>query len=92
MRDHSPLRYVTVDVNLCNFCHKLDVFSVNFILRMGSRRFVVVEVISKHNRFIAAELRSHITLKFRHASTAYLKKKIYKCMYKSYIKHLYRIE
>ena len=75
MCDHSPLKYVTVDVNLCNFCHKLDVYSVNFILRMGSRRFVVVEVMSKHNRFIAAELRSHIKLKFRHASTPFKIKK-----------------
>ena len=32
MRDHSPLKYVTVDVNLCNFCHKLDVYSVNFMV------------------------------------------------------------
>ena len=32
MRDHSPLKYVTVDVNSCNFCHKLDVYSVNFMV------------------------------------------------------------
>ena len=32
MRDHSPLKYMTVDVNLCNFCHKLDVYSVNFMV------------------------------------------------------------
>ena len=32
MRDHSPLKYVTVDVNLCNFCPKLDVYSVNFMV------------------------------------------------------------
>ena len=54
MRDHSPLKYVTIDVNLCDFCHKLDVYSVNFILRMGSWTFVVVEVM----------LRSHISPKF----------------------------
>ena len=54
MRDHSPLKHVTVDANLCNFGHKLDVSLVSFNLRMGSPTLVFVEVMPINNRLIAA--------------------------------------
>ena len=62
MRDHSPLKHVTVDANLFNFGHKLDVSLVSFNLRMGSPTLVFVEVMPINNRFIAAELRRHQSL------------------------------
>ena len=53
MGGHSPLKYMIVDVNSCNFCQKPDVYSVNFILRMGLWMVIVVEVMSKHDRFVS---------------------------------------
>lgn len=59
MGGHSPLKYMIVDVNSCNFCQKPDVYSVNFILRMGLWMVIVVEVMSKHDRFVSWEVTHH---------------------------------
>ena len=74
IRDHVALKYVTSDVNLCNFWSQPHVYSLNFNMRMGSPTLVFVVPMSKNNRCIAAEFRSHLSQKFGDSDTIYWKK------------------